>query len=299
MSCNFDLDVSKRSSTTVYTDALEQRTRHLDAQVAGLRAELEQTMRQLNQVGHQVGQNNKSPSVPASHPAVSREFGRMIQIVGHGSKWRGNSSGIYFVDAALVSLQASLGRHAMLESDVFGTLPQSTTPTSNIDEARDSALPPMQLAMDLTSLYFDYVNQMIPVLHRGTFLETLTAMYEGENEAISDTYTPLFYHVMAIGFHLQKVINRMDASNHWRASPRQRRAHESRPEDLETLQLYVVEMLALCLEKDPWHAVQLCGQATRLALSLGLHRHSQRFQRGPLETEMRKRVFWSVLTVDT
>ncbi|GAB7346794.1 hypothetical protein MBLNU459_g1893t1 [Dothideomycetes sp. NU459] len=236
----------------------------------------------------------------ASHLAVSREFGRMVEVAGDEARWHGNSSGIYFLDAALVSVQASLEKHLNLGRDIFGALQARTASSpSSSDESYDTALPPIQLAMDFTSLYFDYLNQMIPVLHKGTFLGTLTSLYEGKTDVIPKSYLPLFYHVMTIGRHLERVVDPMNAADHWNATHRSQDADKSYPGDMETLQLYVVEMLVMCMEKDPWNALQLCGQATRLALSLGLHRHSQRFQKGPLETEMRKRVFWSVMTLDT
>ncbi|GFN10912.1 transcription factor domain-containing protein [Aspergillus tubingensis] len=69
-------------------------------------------------------------------------------------------------------------------------------------------------------------------------------------------------------------------------------------EDLPGLQSHLLTCLYLQLTRkhDEW--TQTCGQVVRLAQSLGLHRHSRRFQFCSGEMELRKRIWWCVYAVD-
>ncbi|KAH7030620.1 fungal-specific transcription factor domain-containing protein [Microdochium trichocladiopsis] len=68
---------------------------------------------------------------------------------------------------------------------------------------------------------------------------------------------------------------------------------------LETLQGLVLAQIYLQVSSRGEEALQLGGVATRMAQSLGLHRHSARFKMSPLETEMRRRLWGCQSTLDT
>ncbi|TDZ47665.1 Transcriptional activator protein acu-15 [Colletotrichum trifolii] len=68
---------------------------------------------------------------------------------------------------------------------------------------------------------------------------------------------------------------------------------------LKTLQGLEIAQLYLQLSSRCSAASQLGGMATRMAQNLGLHRHSQRFKFDPLETELRRRLWWCQYALDT
>lgn len=68
---------------------------------------------------------------------------------------------------------------------------------------------------------------------------------------------------------------------------------------LQTLQALEVSQIYLQISSRKQVASQLSGTAVRLAQSLGLHRHSQRFRFDPLEAEIRRRAWWCQYALDT
>jgi hypothetical protein len=67
---------------------------------------------------------------------------------------------------------------------------------------------------------------------------------------------------------------------------------------LQASQGLVLVQIYLQLSSRYSLASHLGGVATRLAQTLGLHRHSQRFKFDPLETELRRRLWWCQYTLD-
>ncbi|KAH6696999.1 fungal-specific transcription factor domain-containing protein, partial [Plectosphaerella plurivora] len=68
---------------------------------------------------------------------------------------------------------------------------------------------------------------------------------------------------------------------------------------LQALQALEIMQVYLQVSSRYTMASHFGGIATRLAQSLGLHRHSQRFRFDPLETELRRRVWWCQYSLDT
>ncbi|KAF4964440.1 hypothetical protein FSARC_7626 [Fusarium sarcochroum] len=69
-------------------------------------------------------------------------------------------------------------------------------------------------------------------------------------------------------------------------------------DDLLTLQILVV-YLVLLRSRDPTYSWNMTGLAVRLAQSLGVHRDGSTLNLGPFETEMRRRLWWSICILDT
>ena len=67
---------------------------------------------------------------------------------------------------------------------------------------------------------------------------------------------------------------------------------------LQTLQGLEIVQIYLQISSRYSTASHIGGVATRLAQNLGLHRHSNRFKFDPLETELRRRVWWCQSSLD-
>ncbi|KAJ5456134.1 uncharacterized protein N7458_003717 [Penicillium daleae] len=67
---------------------------------------------------------------------------------------------------------------------------------------------------------------------------------------------------------------------------------------LVVLQAAVLFLSCACCPQDAHFIWTMIAVVTRLALSLGLHRDSSHFGLGPLETEMRRRLWWYIYLLD-
>jgi hypothetical protein len=67
---------------------------------------------------------------------------------------------------------------------------------------------------------------------------------------------------------------------------------------LPTLQCLVLALIHCILSADYTRLQHYKGIATGLALRLGLHQGQKRFSFGALTTETRKKVFWTLYTID-
>ncbi|KAE8402102.1 hypothetical protein BDV37DRAFT_165721 [Aspergillus pseudonomiae] len=68
--------------------------------------------------------------------------------------------------------------------------------------------------------------------------------------------------------------------------------------DIPSLQGLILYLLYLQMTSQHSLAVRVCGMVVRLAQSLGLHRHTRRFKHSPGESELRRRIWWSVYVLD-
>jgi hypothetical protein len=68
--------------------------------------------------------------------------------------------------------------------------------------------------------------------------------------------------------------------------------------DLATLQCLVLAQIFCLLRADYSRSLKYKGLAVGLSQRLGLHQSQKRFALGALTSETRKKVFWSLYTVD-
>jgi hypothetical protein len=68
--------------------------------------------------------------------------------------------------------------------------------------------------------------------------------------------------------------------------------------DLATLQCLVLAQIFCLVKADYSHLLKYKGLAIGLSQRLGLHQSQKRFALGALTSETRKKVFWSMYTVD-
>ena len=67
---------------------------------------------------------------------------------------------------------------------------------------------------------------------------------------------------------------------------------------LPTLQCLVLAQMYCIAKADYNKLLHYKGMAISLSLRLGLHQNQKRFSLGALTSEMRKKVFWSLYTLD-
>jgi hypothetical protein len=68
--------------------------------------------------------------------------------------------------------------------------------------------------------------------------------------------------------------------------------------DIATLQCLILAQIYCLLKADYARVMKYKGLAVSLSQRLGLHQSQKRFALGALSMETRKKVFWSLYTVD-
>ncbi|KAI9836894.1 MAG: hypothetical protein M1819_001059 [Sarea resinae] len=319
-----------------YTESMEALVRDLEKELVDSRhkqGELEEALRRQNDGADRVisskaaGSSAKliKPGSPASkgNPTrtaaeskdgqihrgpVSRELGRMVRPHTNVENFVGSSSGVFFLDTAFAYFKAHVDPQCNLDaqveqsfSSVWRKSPAPDIPLTPLSST-SQVLPPYDSALSFISVFFDQATHMFPVLHKPTFLKSVQQIYEIPLSTHLTSFLPQLYMVLAVGAQYQALKSGDEAASTMvgrfyriaKDSQYPRGAHE----DLMLLQDMVLELILLEAWDRPSEAAKLCRETTALVLQLGLHRHSRRFRYGPLETEMRKRIFWCVYIID-
>jgi hypothetical protein len=260
-------------------------------------------------------ENTKTNPVdgPGNDDPIVREVGRMVNTSDGTGRFMGSSSGIFLLGTAFGSYQASVGSHSsnfkphlddLFALDAPSRYPQLfvrgfLTPTAMVFD-----LPSRDVSTRLASSFFENAHAVFPVLHKPSFLECVQDLYAEPSLRSSLLFLPQFYIVLAIGERYESLMTG-DAS-FTTISPFVQRYHAAKdhetcaggPDDLQVVQTLTLETLLLDLYGERTRAMQVIAKAARLALSLGMHRHSRRFSYGPLVAAMRIRVFWCIYMLD-
>lgn len=68
--------------------------------------------------------------------------------------------------------------------------------------------------------------------------------------------------------------------------------------DMQVIQAFLLYLMTMREDYDSRTTWTLAGVASRIAQGMGLHRDGTNFQLAPFETEMRRRLWWQVITLD-
>ncbi|KAE8144399.1 hypothetical protein BDV25DRAFT_134707 [Aspergillus avenaceus] len=174
---------------------------------------------------------------------------------------------------------------------MFGDRPFSDSRMSEF------TLPPFERAQELVGIYFDYSMVTYRFLHRGSVEGWLRQIY-GSN--ISSSNPPTGSMVARTAIIL--MIFAVSSFERWYAASKYLLSLESGPPRLESVQARLGQCLYLLSSSranECWYAF---GTALQLVSALGLHRKCftklSKNDNTYLEREVRKRIFWSIYTLD-
>ncbi|OAT04056.1 transcriptional activator protein [Blastomyces gilchristii SLH14081] len=328
LECLTTVKLNRKSYPRSYTESIEERLRQLEAEVHKLRVgndNKDKRIKELEASGAastpwQSTTANRPESVPklgprpATDEPLSREVGRMnLDRRGIG-RFMGSSSGVFFIGTAEQCF-ANIPNHAakkigdsLLRVDVDD---QSTEyPVLHaVDSAATLApLPPRETAERYIDVWFDAWRHIFPILHRPSFTNSINHLYDSPSSECERSVRGIFYLMLALGCrHLFLTGDAGGGKPTVRSNQEDMEyySHSSKYHndilalnDLTTLQYQELQTLWFLYTGKRSLAFQMTGSMTRLALELGLHRHTRRFQFGPLETELRKRAFWVCYMLD-
>lgn len=171
-------------------------------------------------------------------------------------------------------------------------------------------LPPRSEGLNHAHLYFRVTNPYVPVIHKPSFMDTLTRIYDDPifQPSIAET---VMVHTMFAIMYCQYATRAPKSADHQAELNRSSNFHYHYALGFFA-QLVASHTLAdvqaltmLCLHIRNFPKPGACWMITsivlNLAIELGLHRSAKRWapsnERSKLEIELRKRVFWSILLI--
>ncbi|KAL5117856.1 hypothetical protein ACEQ8H_004174 [Pleosporales sp. CAS-2024a] len=194
--------------------------------------------------------------------------------------------------------------HARAKSIKATFAKEDTRPTSKIyplvSDVAAEELPNRNLTNLLVDLFYCKVHPMYPIFHEPTFTRDVQDVYNGSADAYQN-----YCLRMVIAISLQKMDTQFAglADSYYLAALKHFEA-AIKPMNLKTLQCFALVAGYSLLTPTRTAVYYIIGLGVRLCQALGLHEEKTitlgpRGQRAdPLEIDMRRRLFWTLLTMD-
>ncbi|KAI9694633.1 MAG: hypothetical protein M1822_000249 [Bathelium mastoideum] len=314
--CKTSDKLSRRAFPRGYTESLEERVRALESEVRELKDLLDEKDEKIDML------SRINPNSSTHHLLLDRRPANTLSPISIGdvkdevkdevfkiqqspylldedgmeSIFAGTSSGRTLVEAFKRKLQENGQSCSDIETDVFFT-PSPDQKIRSPTNSVDLSPPPRMLSDQLISVFFQEWAPLFPVLYRPNFL----ALYEGfvsENRTIPDKQgIAQLYLVFGIAALSNNSYDKqqLDTFEYQWVS-----ALESAMMDtsLPTLQCLLLAQI-YCIQKADYARLQTYKSvAIGLSHRLGLHQSQKRFALGALTGETRKKVFWTLYTLD-
>ncbi|KAI9742897.1 MAG: hypothetical protein M1818_003626 [Claussenomyces sp. TS43310] len=201
----------------------------------------------------------------------------------------------------------SLGNHQIYNKSYLSSLQSALGVNSRIEKVD---LPAREDGLTYAQWYFRVINPYAPILHKGTFIDMLTRIYDDPSFRPTVAQSVMVHMVFAIMFfqyatrnwenttqqtHLN---NQSNLHYHYSLGLLYQLVRSHTIEDAQALTLICAHLRNFPKPGVSW---VLTNATLVFAIELGLHRSAkhQTAERvlTPLEIEMRKRVFWSILSI--
>ena len=156
-------------------------------------------------------------------------------------------------------------------------------------------------------LFKENVDPLVRMLHKDSFEPQLKEAVQNLDQVAKPMEALMFaiYYAVVISLSVEECRTLLNedkdtALKKFRFAIEQAlaRAGFLNTQDLLTMQAFILFLVCLRRHDDPGLVWSLTGLAIRIALSLGLHRDGTQFGLPPFETEMRRRMWWQVATLD-
>ncbi|KAF2199463.1 C6 transcription factor FacB [Delitschia confertaspora ATCC 74209] len=314
--CKTSDKLSRRAFPRGYTESLEERVRSLEAEVRELKElldEKDEKIDMLSRIHSHSPQSNSTPRRTSSSPSpLSERTGEsqekeetfkvqqspiLLDDDNQDTYFVGTSSGRTLIEAFKQRAQETGRSTSDVDSNVFfgtGSKPSSSQPSGRIISWK---APPRLVSDQMINIFFQEWAPLFPILHRPTFL-SLYEDYVMGPDTMSDKKSiaqlNLVFGIAALSSDPREGQDIESFEAQWQS------AMESflMDNDLATLQCLVLAQIYSLMKADYARLLKYKGLAVSLAQRLGLHQSQKRFALNPLRSETRKKVFWSLYTVD-
>lgn len=317
--CKTSDKLSRRAFPRGYTESLEEKVRFLEGEVRELKDlldEKDEKIDMLSRIHSHTSQAMPSPRRPSTQsPLLSPENREgsqdkedifkvqqsplLLDDENRDLYFVGTSSGRTLIDAFKHKVQET-GRPCVdIKSDAFFSTGSARSVSSRQFQGRIVSwkAPPRLVSDQMINIFFQEWAPLFPVLHRPTFLRTYEE-YVANPDAMADKKSiaqlNLIFGIAALSSGSRDAQDTGSYEVQWQA------AFETFLMDncLATLQCLILAQIYCLLKSDYTKLLKYKGLAVSLSQRLGLHQSQKRFALGALTSETRKKVFWTLYTVD-
>lgn len=239
---------------------------------------------------------------------VIGHMGRLVADDRQAPMFGGSTTGVHFISQAEQQLQLLHMHKDALPSCAYGLYlhsPWGASVHSSASPVVDiiAKLPPNTI--EIVEATIDRWTPLYPIVHKSSTIDAihgLLSSYQSPGYDVVILYQTLA--LLALGMIGQKR-DCMQQHTHFLCASEPFYMISTTLLDtvigqpcLQSLQGLVIIQIYVQLSGRYPTASHISGLATRLAQTLGLHRHSDRFKFDPLETEVRRRAWWCQYSLD-
>ncbi|KAJ6783159.1 hypothetical protein PWT90_03730 [Aphanocladium album] len=316
--CRTSDKLSRRAFPRGYTESLEERVRALETEVRELKDLLDEKDEKIDMLSAMHKGQRRASTASASPPllqdqntsnnttkdiAVPKEDTFRVQasplllgVENSDAYFMGASSGRTFITALKRKLQEAGKPCSEFNPEAFLHVQGCPPLTPNPPEA-SLRIPPRLFTDRCVNVYFQEWAPLFPALHKPTFLRTYEE-FVSDPEKVKCNYKIAQLHLV---FSLAGLSSSAPDLDQLAACERQwTDALEAvlLENTMSALQCLVLALLYCSLTADYRRLQHYKSIAVGLAYRLGLHQSQKRFSFGALTLETRKKVFWTLYTVD-
>ncbi|CAI6332646.1 unnamed protein product [Periconia digitata] len=312
--CKTSDKLSRRAFPRGYTESLEERVRVLEGEVRELKDLLDEKDEKIDMLSRihshspartsSPRRSSKSPS-PLEPPQTSQEKHHVFKVQQAPVLLDDENRDAYLVGSSSGRAFVAFKQHAQetgmscsdVNSNVFFGTGTASNPLNSPRRAVSFKAPPRLVSDQMINIFFQEWAPLFPVLHRPTFLslyETYVAAPESVVDRKSIAKLNLVFGIAALSSDPRYGQDVESFETQWQC------ALESflMDNDVATLQCLVLAQIFCLIKADYSRLLKYKGLAIGLSQRLGLHQSQKRFALGALTSETRKKVFWSLFTLD-
>ncbi|KAI0402218.1 fungal-specific transcription factor domain-containing protein [Xylaria palmicola] len=311
--CKTSDKLSRRAFPRGYTESLEERVRQLESETRELKDLLDEKDEKIDMLSKMHGHrpvSARSSASPKPQSKLERETGPpakqdafrvqatplLLGVENSDSYFMGASSGRAFIETFKRKIQENGKSCGDFNPEAFlhiqGCYPLATKPPS-----QSLRIPPRLFSDRCVNVYFQEWAPLFPVLHKPTFLH-LYEDFASDSDKIKNNHKLaqlyLVFSIAALSSELPDLEQIAACELQWQ------KALDAIVMDntMHTLQCLVLALVYCTIRADYKRLQHYKAIAVGLSHRLGLHQSQKRFSFGALTIETRKKVFWTLYSLD-
>ncbi|KAH7164306.1 fungal-specific transcription factor domain-containing protein [Fusarium sp. MPI-SDFR-AT-0072] len=309
--CRTSDKLSRRAFPRGYTESLEERVRQLESEVRELKDLLDEKDEKIDMLSKIHG-NRPRPSMPASSPAASESRNEalatkedtfrvqaaplLLGVENSDSYFMGASSGRTFIESFKRKIQETGKPSTDFNPEAFLHI-QGCKPLGPKSPEQSFRLPPRLFSDRCVNVYFQEWAPLFPILHKPTFLHVYEEFVADPekikgNHKLAQLY--LVFNIAGLSSENPDLPQLAACEQQWQTSLDAILMEDT----MNTLQCLSLALLYCTMRADYKRLQHYKGIAVGLSHRLGLHQSQKRFSFGALTIETRKKVFWTIYTLD-
>ncbi|KAF2763607.1 hypothetical protein EJ03DRAFT_68530 [Teratosphaeria nubilosa] len=308
--CESRVRLSKQATPRSYVQYLEARVRELEGQRdSALPSNSGTTPSEQSQANTPRPQTTNPPNQGIPDWTTLKELGTHVRDEEGFDRYMGASSGIAFTAKVMQAIYA--GSQQPADKDFFGLFDLNDSTRARwlaesdvlLWQACPTELPNRQEAERILHLFFLFTQRTFPVVHRPSFMGAIDHLYRLRNIGMeSFEILSQLYFALSIGYCFDLSRETEDrAHDQIRAFQTACHCHfrtlHMKTDGLMRLQTLAMHSYALLTLRQRSESMRISAIANTVALEVGLHHEGPRFAGNPLETQMKRRVFWCIFTL--